>query len=47
VVTESAASIRQIARREMFVETLFEDRFILVANPPVRSVWARLGTFAN
>lgn len=41
IVTDSPASIRQIARREMHIETLFEDRFVLVANPPSRSTWGK------
>ena len=40
VVSDSAATIHQIARREMCVESLFEDRFVLAANPPAKSPWA-------
>jgi LysR family positive regulator for ilvC len=39
VVTESPATIHRIAQRELFVEELFEDRFVLVANPPAKSEW--------
>lgn len=41
IVTDSLATIQIIARREMFVETLFEDRFVLVANPPTKSAWGK------
>ena len=39
VVTDSPATIHGIAKREMFVEELFHDHFVLVANPPRKSVW--------
>jgi len=39
VVTDSPAVIHRIAKREMFVEELFYDRFVLAGNPPPRSVW--------
>jgi LysR family positive regulator for ilvC len=41
VVTDTPEIIHQIARREMFIEELFEDRFVLVANPPAKSDWGR------
>ena len=41
VVTDSPATIHQHARREMFIETLFEDRFVLAANPPAKSNWRK------
>jgi LysR family positive regulator for ilvC len=41
IVTDSAPAIRKIARREMYIETLFDDCFVLVANPPARSEWGR------
>ncbi|HEY2911662.1 MAG TPA: LysR family transcriptional regulator [Gemmataceae bacterium] len=40
VVSEDPAAIPSIARREMFVETLFEDRFLLAANPAAKAPWA-------
>jgi DNA-binding transcriptional LysR family regulator len=39
VVTDSPATIHQVARREMYIETLFADRFLLAANPPSNSEW--------
>ena len=41
VVTDTPAMIHQLARREMFIETLFEDRFVLAANPPSKSDWEK------
>jgi len=41
IVTDSPAAIHQIARREMHVEALFEDRFVLAANPPAKSAWGK------
>jgi DNA-binding transcriptional LysR family regulator len=41
VVTDSTATVRQIARREMFVERLFDDHFVLAAQPPARSDWGK------
>jgi LysR family positive regulator for ilvC len=41
VVTDSPASIHQFARREMFIETLFDDCFVLAANPPSKSDWGK------
>jgi LysR family transcriptional regulator, positive regulator for ilvC len=40
LVTDSPATIRRYARRELFVETLFEDRLVLAANPRAKSTWA-------
>lgn len=39
IVTDSPASIRRAARVDLFVKTLFEDHFVLVANPPAKSNW--------
>lgn len=41
IVTDSPATIHQHARREMFIETLLEDRFVLAANPPLNSDWRK------
>jgi DNA-binding transcriptional LysR family regulator len=41
IVTDSPATIRKLARREMYVEPLFDDRFVLAANPPARADWGR------
>jgi DNA-binding transcriptional LysR family regulator len=41
IVTESPAMISRIARREMYVEELFADHFVLAAHPPAKSVWGR------
>ena len=41
IVTDSPATIHRIARMELYIETLFEDVFVLVANPPARSPWGR------
>ena len=40
VVTDSPSAIRQIARVDLYVESLFEDRFVLVANPSTRAAWS-------
>ena len=42
IVTDSPATIHRIARMELYIETLFEDRFVLVANPPAKAPWAKL-----
>ena len=39
IVTDSPATIQKHARREMYVEDLFEDRFVLAANPHKKSSW--------
>ena len=41
IVTDSPATIHRIARMELYIETLFEDRFVLVANPPTKAPWAK------
>lgn len=41
IVTDSPATIHRIARMELYIETLFEDRFVLVANPPAKAPWAK------
>jgi DNA-binding transcriptional LysR family regulator len=41
LVTDGLPTVRKIARREMYVEPLFEDQFTLAANPPPRSEWGR------
>lgn len=41
IVTDSPATIHRIARMELYIETLFEDRFVLVANPPSKAAWAK------
>ena len=41
VVTDSPSTIRKIARREMFIEQLFDDHFVLAANPPPKTAWGR------
>jgi DNA-binding transcriptional LysR family regulator len=41
IVTDGPAAILKIARREMFMDPLFDDHFLLVANPPARSAWGR------
>lgn len=41
VVAEAPAIIRRTARTELFVETLFEDRLVLAANPRPKATWAR------
>jgi len=40
IVTDNPAAILRTARREMYVEELFRDSFVLVANPPPKSPWA-------
>jgi len=40
IVTDSPITIQRVARREMFVEDLFEDRFILAGQPSPKSIWA-------
>src|SRR5205814_7411191 len=41
IVTDSPATIRRVARREMFIEELFDDHFVLVASPQGKSEWRR------
>lgn len=41
IVTDAIPIIRKIARREMYIESLFDDQFVLAANPPARSEWGR------
>ncbi len=41
LATDSPTTIRKIARREMFIEQLFDDHFVLAANPPAKSDWGR------
>ncbi|HQX50731.1 MAG TPA: LysR family transcriptional regulator substrate-binding protein [Planctomycetaceae bacterium] len=40
IVTDSPATIHRIAGMELYIETLFNDRFVLVANPPAKAPWA-------
>jgi DNA-binding transcriptional LysR family regulator len=40
-VTDAVPTIRRIARREVYIESLFDDHFVLAANPPARSEWGR------
>jgi hypothetical protein len=35
IVTDSPTTIRKVAHREMYIEPLFDDHFVLAANPPV------------
>jgi DNA-binding transcriptional LysR family regulator len=39
IVTDSPTTVRKLARREMYIERLFDDHFVLAANPPARSAW--------
>jgi len=39
IVTDSPSTIRKVARREMYIERLFDDHFVLAANPPAKSDW--------
>lgn len=39
IVTDSPAAILKIAKRELYIEELFRDRFVLVANPLASSPW--------
>jgi len=41
IVTDTPTTIRKVARREMYVESLFDDHFVLAANPPAKSDWRR------
>jgi DNA-binding transcriptional LysR family regulator len=41
IVTDSPTTIRKVARREMYIEGLFDDHFVLAANPPAKSEWRR------
>ncbi len=41
IVTDSPATIHRIAGMELYIETLFEDRFVLIANPPAKAPWAK------
>lgn len=38
-VNEPVTTIQRIAGMELYVETMFEDELILIANPPARSKW--------
>jgi LysR family positive regulator for ilvC len=39
IVTDSPAAVRKIARREMFIQAIQQDSFVLAANPAPRSAW--------
>jgi DNA-binding transcriptional LysR family regulator len=39
IVTDSPTTIRKVAGREMYIERLLDDHFVLAANPPARSDW--------
>jgi DNA-binding transcriptional LysR family regulator len=39
IVTDSRPTIRKLARREMFIEDLFDDFFVLAANPSASVDW--------
>lgn len=39
IVTDSPTTVQRIARMELYVELLFEDELVLVANPSARSPW--------
>ncbi len=41
MVTDSEATIQRIARMELYIETIFTDRFVLVANPAAKASWAK------
>jgi LysR family positive regulator for ilvC len=41
IVTDSPATIQRIARMELYIETIFADRFVLVANPLAKASWAK------
>jgi DNA-binding transcriptional LysR family regulator len=41
IVTDGPTTIRKIARREMYIEDLFEDHFVLAANPSSTAAWRR------
>lgn len=41
IVTDSPATIRQIARVDLYIQTLFDDRLVLAANPSVKSCWGK------
>jgi LysR family positive regulator for ilvC len=41
LVTDTPATIRKIARREMYIEDLLQDHFVLAANPSGKATWAR------
>ncbi len=40
--TDPPSTIQRIAHRELFIEDLFVDRFVLAANPPKMSTWGRV-----
>lgn len=42
IVTDAPETIQRVARMEMYVESLFEDRFVLVGNPSPEAKWAKL-----
>lgn len=39
IVTDSPTTIQRVAGMELYVESLFDDDLILVANPSARSLW--------
>lgn len=41
IVTDSPGAIRKYARREMFIENLFDDHFVLAAHAPATTDWGR------
>lgn len=41
IFTDGSAMIHRIARMELYLEKLFEDRFVLVAHPSATSSWAK------
>jgi DNA-binding transcriptional LysR family regulator len=41
IVTDSPTTIRKVAGREMYVEALYDDHFVLAANPAAKSAWRR------
>lgn len=40
LVSDTPEMIQRVARMEMYIESLFEDRLVLVANPSAKSDWA-------
>jgi DNA-binding transcriptional LysR family regulator len=41
IVTDSSPTILKVARREMYIEELLEDHFVLAANPSASADWGR------
>jgi LysR family positive regulator for ilvC len=41
IVSDSPATIHRIAKMDLHIETLFEDQFVLAANPPAKAPWAK------